>query len=47
MEEDSSLPGQFLLYRMVPPGPLGYFYSNEENNTYIDPVMPTKLNKNQ
>lgn len=47
MEEDPSLPGQYLLYRMVPPGPLGYFYSNEEKNTYVDPVMPAKMNKNQ
>ncbi|CDW87404.1 UNKNOWN [Stylonychia lemnae] len=41
MDQDPSLPGQYLVYRMVPPGSLGYFYSNEENVTYVDPVIPS------
>ncbi len=31
---------------MIPPGPLRFFYSTSDNNTFTDTSMPQYLNKN-
>ena len=47
MEEDPEYKGSYRLFRMIPPGPLQYFFSDKEHQTYTDPYAPVKKNEDQ
>jgi len=44
MEKDKSRPDGYILYRMIPPGGLTYFFSTSDQNTFTDPTQKTTLN---
>jgi hypothetical protein len=45
MEEDKERKGAYKTYRMVPPGSLSYFFSNDQKNTFTEFFKPTIVNE--